>query len=740
MRILCIAICLILLPLFDLHAAVRIAIDNNPPVESMTSSGTASGFFPELFKHVADENGWDIEYVPCNWAECLQLLKDNQVDILPAIAYSKERSAIYNFSTETVFNTWGQLFHRKDREIDSILDLNGKTVAIKVDDILFSGDQGLRQVTSNFGLTVNFLPAKNYNEAFAAVAERKADAALVGRFFGQNKAADYDVIASSVLVNPIQIHPAFSTRSDPQLLKDFDLTIRRWKTADDSVYHSLQHLWLLKEPLSVPPLWLKITFYALLASIILALITTIFSRRQVRRKTRELAEKNLLLKQELSERQTIEQELSERHQQYQVFFEDSQTVILLIDPETGQIFDANPAACQFYQYARAELKQLKIWDINQAGPEQIKAHMGDVKNSRNFHFEFTHQLADRQLRPVEVFCSPIQIQGKAVLCSVIHDISDRKRAEAQIMEKNLFLQAVIDAVSDPLKVIDVNHRVLQMNQAAKEQILPTSTDLDTTCDKLFHVSDESGDNQQICPFDKVRETLEPVIEIHRRDIAGQQRFYEVIASPLFDAHNNFYAIVEVSRDISERLKAEELLSENEKRLHHLAHHDTLTGLPNRLLFEDRLKHAISKARRNHRQIALFFLDLDHFKQINDNLGHDSGDQLLKNVAKRLRNSVREADTVARMGGDEFLILLEDIDSIELIETTAQRISSALNHQLCKDDFCQEISSSIGIALFPEDASTAKDLMKAADEAMYRAKKSGKAHFQFYSAPQGRFVF
>ena len=112
----------------------------------------------------------------------------------------------------------------------------------------------------------------------------------------------------------------------------------------------------------------------------------------------------------------------------------------------------------------------------------------------------------------------------------------------------------------------------------------------------------------------------------------------------------------MARDITERLQIEELLSENEKRLHHLAHHDALTNLPNRLLFEDRLRHAISKARRSHRQIALFFLDLDYFKEVNDNLGHDAGDQLLKNIAKRLRNSVREADTVARMGGDEFLIL------------------------------------------------------------------------------------
>ncbi len=740
MRILSIMICLILLPLFDLHAAVRIAIDNNPPVESIDDSGQAVGFFPELFNQLAKENNWEIEYVPCSWAQCMELLNDHQVDVLPAIAYTKERANFYNFSAEPVFSTWGQLFHHKDTAIDSILDLQDKTVAVLDGDIYFTGDQGLRQLVGNFGISVTFLPVDSYAETLKAVAANKADAALVGQFFGLKYAADYNFVPSSVLVNPIQVRPAFSTRSDPQLLNTFNLSMRKWMDSPDSVYFRLHHQWLHSDPLPVTPLWLKSLMYSLLAVLILSFLTIIYSRRQVRLKTRELVEKNLRLEHELLERQCIEQELSERQQQYQVFFEDSLTIVLLTDPETGQIFDANPAACNFYKYSRKDIKKLKIWDINQADKEQIRTHMGDVKNSRSFHFEFIHKLEDGQLRPVEVFCSAIKIKGKPVLCSIIHDISDRKKAEEQIREKNVFLQAVIDGVSDPLKVIDLNHRVLQMNNAARQQIDPSCTEEEELCQKLFHASQIPCDEDTFCPLAEVKETLKPVVKVHQRDVDNTKRYFELIASPLFDAQGQLYAIVEVARDITERLQIEELLSENEKRLHHLAHHDALTGLPNRLLFEDRLRHAISKARRSHRQIALFFLDLDYFKEVNDNLGHDAGDQLLKNIAKRLRNSVREADTVARMGGDEFLILLEEIDSIELIEATAERISSALNHQLCKEDFCQEISASIGIAIFPEDATTAKELMKAADEAMYRAKKSGKAHFQFYSAPQGRFVF
>jgi diguanylate cyclase (GGDEF)-like protein len=228
--------------------------------------------------------------------------------------------------------------------------------------------------------------------------------------------------------------------------------------------------------------------------------------------------------------------------------------------------------------------------------------------------------------------------------------------------------------------------------------------------------------------------------IHRHDSVQGERIVELVASPLFNSTGELYAIIEVARDITERLKTEELLNANEKRLHHLAHHDALTDLPNRLLFEDRLKQALSKARRSHRQVALFFLDLDQLKKVNDNLGHNHGDLLLIDIAQRLRKCVREGDTVARMGGDEFLVLLEDIESIEMIETMAKRICTALEHDLIEDNFTQKISVSIGISIFPEDATSGSEMMKNADLAMYRVKRSGKANYQFYSTPQGRFLF
>lgn len=179
-------------------------------------------------------------------------------------------------------------------------------------------------------------------------------------------------------------------------------------------------------------------------------------------------------------------------------------------------------------------------------------------------------------------------------------------------------------------------------------------------------------------------------------------------------------------EVFERLQAEQ-------RVWHLAHHDTLTGLPNRALLHDRLAHALAQAGRSKHRVAVMFLDLDHFKAINDNLGHEVGDALLKEVANRLREVVRASDTVARLGGDEFVVVLHEIVGAADAARVAEKIlgSFALPAQL--GEHTVQISTSIGIGLYPEDGEEAYALMKCADTAMYRAKHGGRNRFRFFSA-------
>lgn len=170
----------------------------------------------------------------------------------------------------------------------------------------------------------------------------------------------------------------------------------------------------------------------------------------------------------------------------------------------------------------------------------------------------------------------------------------------------------------------------------------------------------------------------------------------------------------------------------ESRLSHLANHDQLTGLGNRALLAERLKRALSRARRKESLVAVFFLDLDRFKQLNDSLGHDAGDSLLTQVARRLRASVRDTDTVARLGGDEFAVVLEDLERAEGAMLLAQRIlnSFATPFRVAGSEVLS--STSIGISMYPHNGVEAEELLKCADAAMYRAKTEGRNNYQFFS--------
>lgn len=170
----------------------------------------------------------------------------------------------------------------------------------------------------------------------------------------------------------------------------------------------------------------------------------------------------------------------------------------------------------------------------------------------------------------------------------------------------------------------------------------------------------------------------------------------------------------------------------EERLAYLAHYDVLTGLPNRILFRERLERAISRSHRSQKPIALalMFLDLDHFKQINDGNGHDFGDKVLKEVAARLQKCVRESDTVARLGGDEFTVILEDISSEKSCALVAQKMIDILTPPLEIDGHKVKVTPSIGIGVYPRCGETAEELIKCADSAMYEAKEAGRATFRY----------
>lgn len=213
-------------------------------------------------------------------------------------------------------------------------------------------------------------------------------------------------------------------------------------------------------------------------------------------------------------------------------------------------------------------------------------------------------------------------------------------------------------------------------------------------------------------------------EFPHRMPSGVDAQFEYILIPILDETGALEAIAGNARDITERKQIEE-------KVIHAANYDALTGLPNRNLFHDRLERDIKHAARSGLPVALLFVDLDGFKEVNDRLGHDAGDQLLRRAARRIGGCVRDMDTVARVGGDEFVVILGEIRQPAHIETLAGKILGELAKPFPIGDEAIRISGSIGIALYPQDAATSDDLVRKADRAMYAAKKAGRDRFCFF---------
>jgi len=183
-------------------------------------------------------------------------------------------------------------------------------------------------------------------------------------------------------------------------------------------------------------------------------------------------------------------------------------------------------------------------------------------------------------------------------------------------------------------------------------------------------------------------------------------------------------------------RAQDVLRENESRLRAMSEHDVLTDLPNRLLLTDRLTQAIARARRNHKQLAVMFLDLDGFKHINDSLGHAVGDKLLQSVAARISACVRKSDTVSRQGGDEFVILLSEVKQAADAAICAAKIISELKREHSIGEHCLRVTVSIGLSSYPSDGEDGETLLKNADTAMYHAKEYGRDNYQFFRPDMG----
>ena len=652
--------------------------------------------------------------------------------------------------------------------------------------------------------------------------------------------------------------------------------------------------------------------------------------------------------------------LRDSERRYRQMFENTRAVQLIIDPDSGEIVDANAAACEYYGYTRDEMRTLRIWDINVRGEEGVRTDLAHAKNQRVNLFHFRHMRANGDIRDVEVHSGPIEVGGRRLLYSIISDVTERRRAEHALQQSEEKHRIIFDYA--PLgiyqstregTIVTANHALAQMlgydsaaelltrnlerdiyfdpsqreemirrfqpfgyanhvellwkrkdgspiwvqinahairanggnvyfegfvyditerrraaesasaanaqrkavlDAATRVSIIATDPEGTITVFNagaermLDYVSSEMAGKHALADLMGDPAALHDAVGEHEWSYVRKDREKLIVAVSVTALHDESGALtgyLHVATDITGRKKAEEMLrkqsaavsasmdgigilderldftyandslaklygfpgpaamigrnlcdlyepyeqvrvitsivpmvqqrgrwrgeatgvrfdgvhfpqeisltaiaGENsmvcvvrditertyaEEQIKHLAYHDALTNLPNRLLFKDRLSVALSHAHREESRLAVLFLDLDRFKVINDSLGHNIGDQLLQAVAARIDACVRDSDTVARLGGDEFTILLPGLNRSEDAAPVAAKIIDAVRYPFHIEGREFFITTSIGISVYPEDGADAETLIKNADTAMYQAKELGRDNYQLFNA-------
>lgn len=337
--------------------------------------------------------------------------------------------------------------------------------------------------------------------------------------------------------------------------------------------------------------------------------------------------------------------------------------------------------------------------------EPIRSASGKVLGTFAIYYREAHQPSDAEIR---------QIEQTANLAEIA---IGRSRAVQALKESEKLLSDILENVTAYIYMKDTQGRYLFANRLLREQFAaPMEEIVGYDDNKFFDADTASGmrkDDLRVLQDGETLQTEETNLNI----LTGVTNVFLSVKLPLRREDGSIYALCGISTDITERKEVEE-------HMRHMAQYDGLTHLPNRALFNDRLQQALAAAQRNQERLALMFLDLDKFKPVNDTYGHAVGDLLLKEVAQRIHDCLRESDTAARIGGDEFVVLLPVIETEQDAGKVGEKILHALNRTFELAGHSLNISSSIGVAVYPDHGSSEKLLVKSADIAMYHAKKNG----------------
>lgn len=431
--------------------------------------------------------------------------------------------------------------------------------------------------------------------------------------------------------------------------------------------------------------------------------------------------------QDITAHKHAEAALQKSEERYRLATAASQVGVWEWNFATGEVY-VDPALITNLGYSLHEVpSQTEFWwqlvhaDDREQVTRAAQAHLEGLTP----HYEVEHRSLHKDGSIRWMFARGTVVRdaaGKPLrIVGISQDITERKRTEETLRQ----WERVFESTAEGVMITDIAERIVAVNKAFTAITGYRESEVLGKTPRLLQSGRQDSQFYRAL-WASLKATGQWQGEMWNRHKAGQVYPEWLTISTVEDTGGQVTRYVGVFSDIT-------AMKHSQEQLDFLAHHDLLTKLPNRLLFADRLEHSIQRAQRDRGQLAVLFVDLDHFKKVNDTLGHSAGDQLLEIVARQMASLVRAEDTIARVGGDEFTLLLEEIDEPHKVVTVAQKLLDLFIHPLQIGEHEIFITASIGISLYPEDGEDANTLVKNADAAMYQAKAQGRDNYQFYKA-------
>jgi two-component system cell cycle sensor histidine kinase/response regulator CckA len=402
---------------------IKVGIYENEP-KIFSEKEKPSGFWVELLNYIALEEGWNIEWVHGTWDECLQRLENGEIDLMPDVAYTKERNEKYDFQNETVFISWTRIYVPMGSKIQSLPDLDNKKIAVLKGSVNYVGTDGIKELTEKFGINSIFVETNSYNNVFKLLEEKEVDAGVVNKNFGNSEEKEYKVKRTTIVFQPSDLRFAFPKKSSltPLLISRIGYHIREMKADKSSVYYNLIERYF-EGPITerfMVPLWIKKTMFAICGLLLFLVMVSIVSRFQVKKKT---------------------EQLKESEERYRRLFENSPEGILVAEVKNKRFLYANSSICRMLGYSKEEFKNMSVYDI----------HPKDSLDNVISNFE-AQARGEKTLAPLipclrkdgtviyaDIVTTMMEIEGRECNVGFFTDITQRKKAEEEKEKINLQL-------------------------------------------------------------------------------------------------------------------------------------------------------------------------------------------------------------------------------------------------------------------------------------------------------------